>query len=279
MSILAAALLGLVQGISEFLPISSSGHLSVLQNFFGINTQEGESQLFFSVLLHLGTLVSVFIAYWEDIVGMVREAFGFFQDIRHPKPDDGEPKPVRRLVFMIIIATLPMLIIVPIWDAVEQLFYNTLFIGIAFIATGLILFLSDKIQNGRKTEKTMTFVDALIIGASQAIAVMPGLSRSGSTISTGMAVGLNRTFAVKFSFLLSIPAIMGANIITLTRALNEGIDTSLIPAFLIGTLVAMVSGYFAIRLTKLLAQKGKFGKFCYYCFTVGIITIVLTIVL
>lgn len=278
MSIWFAALLGLIQGVTEFLPISSSGHLSVLQNLFGVS-EFGEEHLLFDTLLHLATLVSICIIYWRDIVEMFKEVVGFFKDVRHPKPEEGGPKPARRLVLMIIIATLPLLIALPFSDAVGSLYNNTLFIGFAFLATGLILFLSDRLKNGRKTAKNMTVGNALVIGACQAVATLPGISRSGSTITAGMASGLDRSFAVKFSFLMSIPAILGANILNLFKASKEGLDAAQLPAYLVGMAVAAVTGYFAIKLVKMLSQKGKFGKFCYYCFAVGVLTIVLSFII
>ena len=274
MKIWFAALMGLVQGFAEFLPISSSGHLSVLQNLFSMENIE-EGHLFFDVLLHLATLVSVCIVYWQDIKDMITEFFGFFYDLRHPKPKEGNPKPARRMVFMIIIALAPLLIVYPLQDSIEKLYYNTLFIGFAFLATGAILYAADHMKIGRKTAANMTVKDSLIIGACQAVATIPGISRSGSTITAGMAVGLDRTYAVKFSFLLSLPAILAANILSLFKAVGEGIDFSLMPAYLVGMLVAGVSGYFAIKLVKMLSQQGKFGKFCYYCFGAGIVTIIL----
>jgi undecaprenyl-diphosphatase len=274
MKIWFAALMGLVQGITEFLPVSSSGHLSVLQNLFGMENIE-EGHLLFDVLLHLATLVSICIVYWQDIKDMVTEFFGFFRDLRHPKPEEGNPKPARRMVFMIIIALAPLLVAYPFLDSIEKLYYNTLFIGFAFLVTGAILYAADRMKTGHKTAANMTVKDSLIIGACQAVATIPGISRSGSTITAGMAVGLDRTYAVKFSFLLSLPAILGANIISLFKALGEGIDFSLLPAYLVGMIVAGVSGYFSIKLVKILSQQGKFGKFCYYCFGAGIVTIIL----
>ncbi|MEG1490637.1 MAG: undecaprenyl-diphosphate phosphatase [Oscillospiraceae bacterium] len=272
-----AALLGLVQGIAEFLPISSSGHLSVLQNIFKMQNVE-EGHLFFDVLLHLATLVSVCIVYRRELADMIHEVFAFFYDIRHPQPKDDAPKPARRLVLMLIVATLPLFIILPFNSQIEKLYYNTFFIGIAFLVTGGILLLADKMQQGRKTEKNMTIGNALVVGVCQAIAVLPGVSRSGTTISAGMAAGFDRSFAVKFSFLLSLPAILGANIINLFKAFGEGVDFTLLPVYLVGMVIAGVSGYFAIRLVKFISQKGKFGKFSYYCFGVGILTIVLSII-
>ena len=275
MSLLFAALLGLIQGIAEFLPISSSGHLAVLQNLFGV----GEVDTLFDVLLHLATLISICIVFRKDIADMIKEAIGFIKDMRHPKPDEGEPKPARRLVLMIIIATLPLVIVLPFKGYIDKLSSSTYFIGVAFLITGAILLLSDRMRNGKKTEKTMTVGDALKIGVVQAIATLPGISRSGSTITGGMAVGLNRSFAVKFSFLMSLPAVLGAVLISLVDAVNEGVDASRFPAYLLGMAVAGITGYFSIKLVKMLSQKGKFGKFCYYCFAAGIVTIVLTIIL
>lgn len=275
MSLLFAAFLGLVQGLAEFLPISSSGHLAVFQNLFGVE----EVDTLFDVLLHFATLIAICIAYRHDIADMIREVFGFFTDMRHPKPQEGDPKPARRLVLMIIIATLPLVIVLPVKSYIDSLSSSTYFIGIAFLITGGILFLSDRMRNGRKTEKNMTIGDAVKIGLVQAIATLPGISRSGSTITAGMAVGLNRSFAVKFSFLMSLPAVLGATLLSLIDAVNEGVDASKFPAYLLGMAVAGVTGYFAIGLVKMLSEKGKFGKFCYYCFAAGIVTIVLTIIL
>jgi len=132
---------------------------------------------------------------------------------------------------------------------------------------------------GRKTESSMRVRDALIIGLCQAVATIPGLSRSGTTIAAGMATGQRRDYAVKFSFLLSLPAVLGANILSLVKAIKAGIDATLIPAYLIGMAVAMVSGVFAIGLVKTITNKGKFGKFSYYCWTVGALTIILSLIL
>lgn len=275
MSLLFAALLGLIQGVAEFLPISSSGHLAVLQNLFGV----GEVDTLFDVLLHLATLISICIVFRKDIADMIREAIGFIKDMRHPTPDEGEPKPARRLVLMIIIATLPLIIVLPFKSYIDKLSGSTYFIGVAFLITGAILLLSDRMRNGKKTEKNMTVGDALKIGLVQAIATLPGISRSGSTITGGMAVGLNRSFAVKFSFLMSLPAVLGAVLVSFADAVQEGIDTANIPAYLLGMAIAGITGYFSIKLVRMLSQKGKFGKFCYYCFAAGIVTIVLTIIL
>lgn len=280
MSILQAIVLGLVQGIAEFLPISSSGHLSILQNLFNITTAE-EGHMFFDVLLHLGTLVSVCVVYRRDIADMLKELVKWIKSIKDPKLRSAAnaSMPTRRLIVMIALATLPLIAILPVKSKIEQLYYSTIFVGVALILTGFILFVSDRMAAGHKTEKNMTAPGALIIGVCQAIATIPGLSRSGTTITAGIATGLDREFAVKFSFLISLPAILGANLINLVGAIKDGIDTSLLPAYLIGTLVAAVVGYFAIGLVRMIAQKSKFGYFAYYCWAVGAISIIASLIL
>ena len=275
MKIWFAALLGALQGVTEFLPVSSSGHLAVFQRFFGL----GEVDMFFDVLLHFATLIAIIVFYRYEILDMLREIGGFFHDLKHPNPDAGEPKPARRLVLMIIIATLPLFIVLPFNDKIETLSNNTLFVGIAFLITGVILYLSDRLPQGRKSAGSMTVVDSVKIGLAQAVATLPGISRSGSTIAAGMATGLDRGFAVNFSFLMSLPAVLGATILETKKAVEAGIDTASLPAYIVGMVIAGVVGYFAIRLLKMLAEKGKFGKFCYYCFGIGILTIIFTVVL
>ena len=276
MSFWNAVLLGLIQGITEFLPISSSGHLSILNNLFGLSTAEN-GHLFFDVLLHLGTLVSIAVVYWKDIVQMFYEVFGFVG----VGPAAGERKsryPAARLFVMIVLATLPLALILPIKDDLENLYYHSIFIGVALILTGCMLYVSDKMTPGKKTETSMTVFDALIIGICQCAAVIPGLSRSGTTITAGLATGLRRDFAVKFAFLMSIPAVLGANLLSLLDALQDGVDWSLLPAYLAGMLVAAVSGIASIRLLRLISQKGRFGGFAYYCWVLGVLTIILTMI-
>ncbi len=276
MTVLNAIILGLIQGIAEFLPISSSGHLSILNNLFAMNTTE-DGHMFFDVLLHLGTLFSVCVVYWQDIVQMFYEVIGFL----NMGPMAGERRahyPAARLFFMIVLATLPLFLIVPINDMMEGLYYKSVFIGVMLVLTGCILYIADKMQQGRKTEKNMSMLDALIIGLCQAVATIPGLSRSGTTITAGLATGLRRDFAVKFSFLLSIPAVFGANILTFAKAMRDGVDWSCLPAYLVGTVVAILSGIASISLLKHIASKGKFGGFAYYCWVVGVLSIILTVI-
>ncbi len=277
MSILNAVILGLVQGVAEFLPISSSGHLSILNNLFHMSSVE-EGHLFFDVLLHFGTLVSICVVYWQDIVDMIHEVLG----IVNLGPLAGERReryPSARLFYMIIMATLPLLIVLPIQDMLETLYYNNIFIGVTLILTGCMLFVCDKMTVGRKTGNTMTTLDAIIIGLCQCVAIVPGLSRSGTTITAGVACGLKKEFAVKFSFLMSLPAVIGANILSFIDVLKGGgIDWHSVPAYLVGTAVAMVSGIAALSFLKHVVSKGKFGGFAFYCWLIGVLSIILTMI-
>ena len=273
MTYLTAFLLGLIQGVAEFLPISSSGHLAIAQNLLGME-EAGSVPEFFDVLLHLGTLIAVFAAYWKDICEMVVEFFRGIGDLAHRSTPSPVP-PARRLILLIIVGTLPLFAVLPVRKAVQGLGDNMVFVGAALIVTGFLLFLCDRVRKGRKTERSATWLDALLVGVGQAVATLPGVSRSGMTITAGCFVGYERRFAVRFSFLLSIPAVLGANILSIGDAVKAGINGAELPMYLVGVVTAAVVGYLCIRLLKYVADKGRFGAFAYYCWAVGILTLVL----
>ena len=273
MTYLMSAILGLVQGVAEFLPISSSGHLTLLQHFFGME----EPDQLLNILPHFATLLAVCIYYFQDVLGMILEFFRGIAAMFSRQPGQGEPPETRRLVFLVIVGTLPLFLILPVKKYVEGLGSSPVFVSFALLVTGCILFLSDRMVTGRKTARSATVKDVLLVGVAQGIATIPGLSRSGCTISAGMALGFRREFAVRYSFLMSLPAVFGATLLELIDAVQAGIDTSLLPVYLVGMLVAGVVGYFAIRLVNLLADKGKFGAFAYYCWIAGAIFLVLSL--
>jgi undecaprenyl-diphosphatase len=275
MTLLSSVLLGLIQGVAEFLPISSSGHLAIAEHLLNMS---GASEVppFFDVLLHLGTLMAVFVAYWGDIYDMVVEFFCGVRDLAHRSTPVPVP-PARRMILLIIVGTLPLFAVLPIKDLVEGLGDNMYFVGGALVVTGCLLFASDRVRRGRKSERTATLVDVLLVGVAQAIATCPGISRSGTTITAGCFLGFDRKFAVRYSFLMSIPAILGANILSIGDAL-ETVVWADVPVYLVGVLVSAVVGYACIRLLKMIAEKGKFGFFAYYCWAVGVLTIVLNII-
>ena len=271
MTYLSSFLLGLVQGVAEFLPISSSGHLSIAQNLLHIDTAVPE---FFDVLLHLGTLVAVFAAYWRDICDMVVELIRGVGDLAHGTTPRQVP-PARRLILLVIVGTLPLFAVLPIHKKVQALGSNMVFIGAALVVTGFLLFACDLVRKGRKSERNATLIDVLVVGVGQAIATLPGISRSGMTITAGCFVGFEWKYAVRFSFLLSIPAVLGANILSLADAIKAGIVWTEVPMYLVGVATAAVVGYACIRLLRLVAEKGRFGAFAYYCWAVGLLTLLL----
>ena len=275
MKLLNALILGIVQGVAEFLPISSSGHLSIAQNLLNLQV-EGADNVFFDVLLHLGTLAAVFVAYWGDIRDMVLEFFRMIGDVAGGRVPAKVP-PARRLILLIVVGTLPLFLVLPIKKKVEGLYANTFFVGGALLVTGLLLDFCDRIQKGHKNERSATLADVAIVGVGQAIATCPGISRSGMTICMGCIVGMERRFAVRFAFLLSIPAVLGANILQIKDVVEAGVDPKIIPACLLGLAAAAISGYLSIRLVRMVADKGKFGAFSYYCWAAGAITIILSV--
>ena len=276
MTYLSAIFLGIIQGVAEFLPISSSGHLSIFQNFFGLTNVEGE-HLFFDVLLHFGTLIAVFIFYRQEIMDLILECIAVLKREKSPMGKEAGIDN-RRLILMIIFGTLPLFIVLPIKDRVEGLYNNTIFIGCALLLTGLMLFFSDRVAHGKKTARQATVFDALLVGVAQSVATVPGISRSGSTICTGLCCGFSRSFAVKFSFFLSIPAILGANILSLVDAISGGIDWSMFPKYVVGVLAATIAGYFSLRFLKRLAEKKGLGAFSYYCWGAGLVTLILSLI-
>ena len=279
MKLIMSLFLGLVQGITEFLPISSSGHLSILQNLFKLQ-YEDTNYLLFDVMLHMGTMISIIVVYRKELRAMIMDGIGFLR--MRADSDMDEPvalKPSVRTLLFVIIGTVPMFIALFFTGAVSRLFSSTAFIGFALLITGALLFVSDKfIQKGNKTDKTMTLLDAVFVGLAQMVAILPGLSRSGTTIVVGLSRGFSGSFAVRFSLLLSIPAVFGAMIVSLFEAIRDGADFAYFPIYLAGAAVATIVGFFAIQLIRRLISKGSFGKFAYYCWGVGALALIMSLV-
>ena len=220
----------------------------------------------------------MFAAYWQDIRDMIVELIDGVRDLVRGTTPNPIP-PARRMILLIIVGTLPLFVVLPVKDLVEGLADNMYFVGGALLVTGCLLFASDRVRKGHKSERSARIQDVLVVGLAQAIATCPGISRSGTTITAGCFVGFDRKFAVRFSFLLSIPAVLGANILTLKDAIQENsIIVSDIPVYLVGVAVAAVVGYICIRLLKMIADKGRFGAFAYYCWAAGLATLILNAV-
>ena len=272
MTYIQAIILGLAQGLSEFLPISSSGHLALLQYFFGI---DAENVLPFAVLLHLGTLISVFIVYWKDIVDLIKELGAVIKVICTGKGLRVNANPTRRLGFMIIVATIPTAIIGLLFnDLFNALYLSLIAIGTGLLITGTILVIAERMGKSNKGIKEMKFRHAFFVGLMQGVAICPGISRSGSTLFGGLITGLNREFAVKFAFLISIPSILGSVIVEAPDAFKAGMDMSLIGPVLVGVIVSAVAGLIAIKaMIKLVSNKNLMG-FSIYTWALGIAVIV-----
>jgi len=268
MNIIEAVILGIVQGLTEFLPVSSSGHLVLLQKIFGIN----EPGLFFDTMLHAGTLIAVFIVLWKDIWSILR-------------------KPIQRLTGFLILATVPAVAAALIFkDKIENVFETANLLGFCFLITTVLLisaeFLSKSYKKSvqtnlpdtganLKTEKTMSWLDALIIGIMQAVAIPPGISRSGATISGALFRRLDRDFAARFSFLLSIPAILGAVVLHSKDLVTGSVSAENIniAAVIAGTLAAGITGFFAVKfMLKIIREKSLFG-FAIYTGVLGILVL------
>ena len=276
MTYLMSAVLGFLQGVAEFLPISSSGHLSLFQHFFGME----EPDSLFNILLHFATLIAVCVYYFQDVVEMIVEFFRGVAALFSRTPSRGNPPEGRRLVLLVIVGTLPLFAVLPVESKIEMLGGSPVFVSCALLVTGCVLFLSDRYGGGRKTAKNATIKDALLVGLAQGVATIPGLSRSGCTISAGMAMGFQRKFAVRYSFLLSLPAVFGATLLKVIKTIKaaEPLAEGILPKYLMGMAVAGVVGYFSIRLVDLLASKGKFGAFAWYCWGAGLLFLVLSLV-
>ncbi len=258
---------GIIQGLTEFLPVSSSGHLSVAQHFMNV----GEESLITSIFLHLGTLVAVFIAFFPTIWGMIKEFFLTFKDIFTGKFSWKNMNANRRMMFMVIISTA---LLVPVYFFKD--FFtgfegdnDIIFEGAAFLFTALLLFMSDKCIKGNKTGDKMKIGDAVTIGAMQCVALFPGVSRSGSTTAAGLFCGLTKETAVTFSFILGIPAILGGSVLEIGDAVNNGAILNW-SELLIGAAVAAIVGLLAITLVKWLLKNDRFKIFGIYTLLLGL---------
>lgn len=253
MNVLEGFILGIVQGLTEFLPVSSSGHLVLLQRVFGIE----KGVLTFDIAVHLATLIAVFFVFRKDIIDIIR-------------------KPFSRLPLLIAVGTIPTVVIgVAFKDLFEKLFESGSTLGLEFILTGLILWYADGAKSKNKKLDGTTYVDASVIGVAQGIAILPAVSRSGLTIAGALFRGLNREFAAKFSFLMSIPAILGAALLDGYKLVKGGAElgTGFWP-LIIGMTAAAATGYIAIRFMLKVMSKGSLKVFSYYVFIVGLLVII-----
>lgn len=249
-----ALLIGAIQGLTEFLPVSSSGHLVILQNLLGVR----EQPLTFAVLVHMGTLISVFLAFRQDIAAILR-------------------KPFTKLTYLIIVGCIPAgLAGYFLAPYVEKAFESLLVVGLGLIFTGFILQISERLAVNNiiaKEVRETTYLDVFFIGLMQALAIIPGISRSGSTIAAGLLAGLDREFAARFSFLLSIPVILGAGLFELQDLLADGLELTNSVPYLIGVIAAALFGLLAIKVVMKLVKNGRLAFFSYYVWLLGFLVL------
>ena len=301
MSLLEAIFMGIVQGLTEFLPVSSSGHLAMFKILFGIETETG---MLFDVLLHFGTLVAICMVFYKDVAKLivegiyilknglinlaiwVRNSFirikNMFQKDKLPEEelDLGKYHSVanssyRKFVLLVIMSTIPTGIIGIIGkDMVEMASRILIVLGICLVITAILLFVADAAKGGEKLPKDISYSNAFIIGIVQGVATLPGISRSGSTITACLLSGFNRSFAVKYSFIMSIPAILGAMLLELKDFSVAALSMGEIVYYIIGMVIAGVVGYVCIKTMLVIVRNKKFKIFGIYCLIIGMISII-----
>lgn len=270
MSFLEALMQGIIQGLTEFLPVSSSGHLSLYQHFTG---NSGEGALLFSAILHLGTLAAVFIAFRKTICELIFEFFSLIKDIFTGKFKWKTMNPQRRAIIMLVISLLMLIPFYIFKDYFEKVSEDSDIVieGICFLYTSVILFISDRCVKGNKKFGDITVKNAVTVGTFQGIALLPGVSRSGSTISSGLFCGFERGTAVEYSFILGIPAILGGCLLQVKDAVEQKAMDINILNFAVGFITSAVVGICAIKMVNWLVKSDKFKIFAIYTFILGII--------
>jgi undecaprenyl-diphosphatase len=275
---LQAILFGVLQGLTEFFPVSSSGHLALFKHFVP-GMEKWGSGIEFEVAVHFGTTVAVLAVFYREVIEIVKEC------VTIVRVAVVERKPAEALrgangtpwVVAIVVGSIPtVLIAVPFKDVVERMFSSVGLVGVAFAVTGALLWATrwfDSPNSGDRA-RPLTKLPALVVGAVQGIAIIPGISRSGSTISAGLFLRLDRETAGKFSFLLSVPAVLGANMLKLRHGLS--LDAIRLHELIVGTAAAAVVGYVCLRLLMPLIKRGRFYYFAYYCWLAAIVALLLS---
>ena len=267
MNLWEAVFCGIIQGLTEFLPVSSSGHLALAHTFFGMANVE--NHLSFDILLHFATLVVVLTVYHKDVFDLCVALVTMPYKLVRGKFKISSLSETERMALLLIFATIPLAGGLFLKDFSEYLSAYPSVVGAMLILNGTLLWVTDRFAN-RKGKGSLSVKGALGVGFFQLFAIFPGISRSGSTISGGMLFGLSRKNAVKFSFLMSIPAVLGANIMNIPEMLATPVENKVLGYYLIGMAAALVSGFVAMKFLAYISSKEKFGFFAYYCIAIGI---------
>jgi undecaprenyl-diphosphatase len=274
MTVFQSIVLGVVQGLTEFLPVSSSGHLVLSQNLFGIK----EPMLAFDIAVHGGTLAAIFVFFYKDIFDILKDFGRSIQGVFNKKPvsTSAIPPSHRGLWVCILITLIPTgIIAVCFRHLFEAAFSKLLFVAVAWFVMGILLILSERFSKGQKDLSAIHYGDAFWIGLAQSIALLPGVSRSGSTILAGMFLGIKKEDAAKFSFLIAIPAILGAIAIDLREGIHYFSTHALV--VLTGFFAAAITGYLVIRWLMKIIQQGRFFIFGYYCIAISLFALTFVI--
>lgn len=285
MSLLQAIFMGLIQGLTEFLPVSSSGHLALFKLLFHVETDTG---ILFDVMLHLGTLAAICIVYHRDIARLIKEGIFILRDIcsnfgifiKNLGKEEKEPyyrivnSSYRKFVVLILVSTIPTGIIGYLCkDVVEAASGILLIPGLCLIATSVLLFFADSAKEGTKLPKNVSYTTAFGVGVAQGIATLPGISRSGATVAACLFYGFQRNFAVKYSFIMSIPAVLGAAVLEISDISTAGITGKEILYYLIGMVIAGVVGFICIKTMLVVIREKKLKIFSVYCLAVGVLSV------
>ncbi len=278
MSFLTAILRGLLQGVTVFLPISYSGHKALFQTLLKLDLPSDGLLKFF---MNASTFVSILLLYRKDIGRMLREGVDFLKGKTYEYPlNAGRMAPPLRVLFFIIVGTVPLLLVTPISKRTDVLMGKTVFVGLCMAALGAVLCITDKfVRAGRKGEKTITGKDAFYIGLGQALAVIPGLSRIGITVALGMTRGLKRDFSVRFSIFLSLPSVVISVLVSFFALFKSAVDWSQILGCLAAFVISVLAGCVSIQTLRIALKKKKLRYFSYYLWVVGAAAVVLSLTL
>lgn len=266
-----AVIIGIVQGITEFLPVSSSGHIEILKTVFGLS-EEGAA---FDVLLHVGTLIAVCVFYRKDIRALSAEIVQLCKDIFSGNKIFNRERPYRVLLIMLALTTLPTVVVGVLFENLfDSLFSNITAVGCSLLITSVLLYISNKLDQGTKNEKSITLRDALVVGIMQSCAITPGISRSGATVFAGRLSGFEVSFAVKYSFLCSLPTILGALVLKSKDFLEQSISNEQIVGYVFAFVAAAIVGYLSLRMLDIMSKKRNMKWFSVYCLCIGMFCIV-----
>ena len=289
MSILEAIFLGLIHGITEVLPVGSSGHLLIMNKLMGNESIE----VYYDIMLHIATVIAIIVAFREDVINIVFELGDmlkriFVNSLIWLSKRKGNNKysyvkvidtAYKKLVLMVLISIIPTAILGILGQGISQLAGSTLWVvGMCFVVNGTMLFLVDRHSESLDRITDVPYSSGFLVGMAQGISVVPGISRTASTISMGVLLGFNKKLAIKFSFIMAIPAILGQVVFKLINAKGGGISLYLMPGYIIGMIIAGVTGFFAVKLMLRLIMRKRYLGFAIYCLAIGIVTIVISLI-